>query len=80
MRRQDVWVGGATLPVHEDGGWALPGGGRTMDQLEAMAVAAELAALMPTEAPKKPRERVVRQTLTLTRRAAENDRLVHSRV
>lgn len=86
MKRADVRLGGATLPVHEQGGWALPGGGRTTDPMEALAVAAELAALIPAhEVPERSRQpkapsRTPRRTVQVTRRQAECTRLVHSRV
>lgn len=88
MKRSDVRLGSATLPVHDDGGWALPGGGRTTDPLEAMAIAAELAARMPQgeipevaglhRQPAAPKR--LRQPVRVTRRPADCTRLVHSRV
>lgn len=46
MRKSDIRVGGATIPVHDLGGWALPGGSRTNDEEEATAVAAALAKVI----------------------------------
>ena len=51
MELRDVRLGNATLAAHPDGGWALPGGGIIHCQIEAMAVAAELDALIGQGAP-----------------------------
>ena len=49
MRQSDIRFGGATIPAHEHGGWALPGGRRTYNAVEAMAVAADLAKVIDRE-------------------------------
>ncbi len=40
--RRDVVCGIGTCPVHDDGGWALPGGGVTRDREVAYEVALRL--------------------------------------
>ena len=49
MRQSDIRFGGATIPAHEHGGWALPGGRRTYNAAEAMAIAADLAKVIDRE-------------------------------
>lgn len=59
MKQQDVRVGGATVPRHVNGGWALPGREVTYSQVEAMAVASEMAKLMGECAPMTVREQAM---------------------
>lgn len=85
MEQRDVRLGNATLPAHADGGWALPGGGQTLCNLEALGVAAEMDRLIggrevPKRACAKLASRVVRQPAVVTHRVAVCTRLVQSRV
>lgn len=73
MEQRDVRLGSATLAAHPNGGWALPGGGITHCPIEALAVAAELDAMIGgRETPKRAGEKLaaqaVRQPVVVTRR------------
>lgn len=48
--REDIHVGRATVKAAENGGWALPGGRITGNQIEAMRVAVELDSLIGEDA------------------------------
>lgn len=76
MQLQDVRVGKSTVVEHADGGWALPGGGRTDDRLEAMGVAAEIDRLMPRSPVIEVPARV---PCVVTRRPAKNASVLLSR-
>lgn len=41
-----IKCGAATLPVHDDGGWALPGGGRVTNRDQAKSEALFLSAVL----------------------------------
>lgn len=68
-RLTDVRFGGSTIPAHENGGWALPGGKVTRDPLEALAAATQFAKVIdrePRRTKPKPAKPVIRR-----RKAAE---------
>lgn len=67
MRQSDIRFGGATIPAHEHGGWALPGGRRTYNAVEAMAVAADLAGIIDRE-PKRVKPVQTQTKPVITRR------------
>lgn len=68
-RLTDVRFGGSTIPAHENGGWALPGGKVTRDPLEALAVATRLARAIDRE-PVRPKPERVKPVIR-RRKAAE---------
>lgn len=85
MEQRDVRLGNATLAAHPDGGWALPGGGITHCHVEAMAVAAELDAMIGgREVPKRAGEKLAamaaRQPVVVTRRKGGFFSPVYNRV
>lgn len=45
-RQQDVSIGHATIPVHADGGWALPGGKRTGSHAKALEACERFDAIL----------------------------------
>ncbi len=49
--REDILLPNVKLVPHEDGGWALPGGGVTTDPHEAVAVAKRLEAYLGRDKP-----------------------------
>lgn len=49
----DILIGSAHVPAHVEGGWALPGGGRTTDPEVAIAVAGNISRLIGPKAPLK---------------------------
>lgn len=49
----DILFRSATVPAHICGGWALPGGGRTLDIEVARTVASNLADMIGAKAPLK---------------------------
>lgn len=54
MSKMDrIMRGNATVVVHVDGGWALPGGGHTLDFEEANRVACLLDAMLGAKHPTK---------------------------
>lgn len=75
MRQSDIRFGGATIPAHEHGGWALPGGRRTSNAVEAMALAADLARVID-RAPK--RLKPVATKPVITHRKAQSARWPHA--
>jgi hypothetical protein len=42
----NINCGDATLPIHEDGGWSLPGGGRVTNRDQAKSEALFLSAVL----------------------------------
>ena len=84
MEQQDIRFGNATIPAHSQGGWALPGGGTTRVQLEALAAASELDAMMRgAGVPMTSRAAAqvyVRPVAVVTRRQVKDFPTVHSRV
>lgn len=51
MNCADILLGSAHLPAHTNGGWALPGGGRTDDRAVALEMAQKMAALIGEKTP-----------------------------
>ena len=47
----DILIGSAHIPAHADGGWALPGGGRTTDESAARTFASTLSKIIGPTAP-----------------------------
>lgn len=47
----DILFGSAHIPAHAEGGWALPGGGRTTDESVARVAASTLSKLIGPVAP-----------------------------
>lgn len=85
MKQQDVRVGGATVPRHVNGGWALPGREVTYLHAEALAAATEMAKLMGECAPMTVRELALvksKPPVNVVRRTVHPSefRGVHSRV
>lgn len=84
MEQQDVRFGNATIPAHANGGWALPGGRTTRVQLEALAAAIDLDAMMGSAGVPMTRRVVaapyVRPVAVITRRRVTDFAPVHSRV
>jgi hypothetical protein len=85
MKQQDVRVGGATVPRHVNGGWALPGREVTYVHAEAVTVATEMAKLMGESAPMTVRELALvksKPPVNVVRRSVHPSefRAVHSRV
>ncbi len=77
MRQKDVRFGRATVVVDERGGWALPGGGRTDQRVEAMAAAAEIDRMLARGAEVTPE--VVQQPVVVVRRPAKSASVILSR-
>lgn len=77
MRQKDVRFGRATVVVDERGGWALPGGGRTDQRVEAMAAAAEIDRMLSCGAEVAPE--VVQQPVVVVRRPAKSASVILSR-
>jgi hypothetical protein len=78
-RHSDVIVGMSTVPKHDGGGWALPGGGITRSQAEATRVATVIDALLRARAGSaaaSPCGRLI-QALSCTRRIANPDAARH---
>ena len=84
MEQQDVRFGNATIPAHANGGWALPGGGVTRVQLEALAAATDLDSMIHGAGVPMTRRVVappyVRPVAVVTRRRVKDFAPVHSRV
>ena len=80
MKYRDVRVGSATVPAHEGGGWALPGGGVTMIEQEAEQVAQLLSVdidrgrEIAEERERLRQARAGRSEVTVTRVPAKNYR------
>lgn len=83
MKRKDILIGSATVPCHESGGWALPGGGVTTDFFVAAEVAAGLAEqidkVRADNASRREEALKRRPSVTYTKRQATDERLPVSR-
>lgn len=85
MGQSDIRMGSATVPIHADGGWALPGRQRTENRIEAMAAAAEIDRLMgckdvPQSVGAKLAAQVAKQPALITRRKGGFFQPVQNRV
>ena len=51
MKVGDILLKSAHLPAHTNGGWALPGGGRTDDRAVALEIAQRMSVMIGKKAP-----------------------------